>query len=140
MADFQEVGKGVPHRYPFLMIDRVLEVEPGRRAVAIKVISSDDFFLSGHFSERPSMPEGLILEALAQTGGIALLSAGEGGIGILVGVEQMEFEKTVWPGGRLTLWAEVVFRFGGMAKVRVRAEAEGETVAQGMLVLAERER
>ena len=140
MTDLREVGKGLPHRYPFHMIDRVIEFVPGLRAVAVKAISSDDFFLSNHVPGRPSMPEVLIVEALAQTGGIALLSAREGGTAVLVGVEQMEFNKTVGPGARLTLWAEVEFRFGGMAKVRVRAEADSALVAQGILVLAEGER
>ncbi|MBW2038095.1 MAG: 3-hydroxyacyl-ACP dehydratase FabZ [Deltaproteobacteria bacterium] len=133
----QDVKKGLPHCYPFLMIDRVIELEPGRRAIAIKVVSFDDFFLSGHYPRDPCIPEGLILEALAQTGGIALLSTREGGTGVLVKVEEMKFEKALRPGGRLKLCAEVEFRFSGMAKVRVRAEAEGETVAQGVLVLAE---
>ncbi len=130
----------LPHRYPFLMIDRVTELEPGRRAVALKTVSSDDFFLSGHFPRDPCMPEGLIVEALAQTGGIALLSATEGGTGILVKVEEMKFTKTLRPGAQLKLYAEVEFRFGGMAKIGVRAVAEGKTVAQGILVLAEGKR
>jgi 3-hydroxyacyl-[acyl-carrier-protein] dehydratase len=126
----------LPHRYPFRLIDRVTELKPGQRAVAMKAVSLDDFFLPGHFPHDPCMPEVLIVEALAQTGGIALLSAKEEGIGILVKVEAMQFQKTVRPGALLTLSAEVEFSFGEMAKVRVKAEAEGETVAQGILVLA----
>jgi 3-hydroxyacyl-[acyl-carrier-protein] dehydratase len=126
----------LPHRYPFRMIDQVMELEPGQRAVARKAISFDDFFLPGHFPHDPCMPEALIVEALAQTGGIALLSAKEEGMGILVKVETMQFQKTVRPGALLTLSAEVEFSFGEMAKVRVKAEAEGEMVAQGILVLA----
>ena len=82
------------------------------------------------------MPEALIVEALAQTGGIALLSAKEGGMGFLVKVEEMQFDKAITPGVLLTLSADVEFSFGEMAKVRVKAETEGETVAQGVLVLA----
>jgi 3-hydroxyacyl-[acyl-carrier-protein] dehydratase len=129
--------KGLPHRYPFILIDRMIELDPGRRAVAIKGVSIDDFFLSRHFPQEPCMPEDLILETLAQTGGIAMLSAKEGKTGILLKVEEMKFEKTVRPGALLKLYAEVEFCFGGMAKVKVRAEVEGETVAQGILVLAE---
>ena len=134
------MANALPHRYPFLMIDRVLIVEPGRRAVAIKAISLDDFFLGGHFPQMPSLPEALIVEALAQTGGIAMLSAKEGGMGILVRVEEMQFAKTIRPGSLLTLSAEVEFSFGEMAKVRVKAESEGEMVAQGILVLAQGKR
>ena len=126
----------LPHRYPFRMIDRVLVLEPGQRAVAVKAISLDDFFLPGHFPHDPCMPEVLIVEALAQTGGIALLSAKEEGMGILVKVEEMQFHKTIRPGAQLTLFAEVKFSFGEMAKVRVKAEAAGQMVAQGILVLA----
>ena len=129
--------QALPHRYPFLMIDRVMEVEPGRRAVAVKTISLDDFFLPGHFPHHPCLPEALIVEALAQTGGIAMLSAKEAGIAFLVKVEEMRFTKTIKPGDLLTLSAEVEFSFGEMAKVKVRAEAEGETVAQGIVVLAQ---
>ena len=129
-------GKGLPHRYPFLMVDRVKELEPGQRAVAQKVISIDDLFLTGHFPGGPCMPENIILEALAQTGGIALLSATEGGMGTLVKVEEMKFSNTPRPGVQIELFAEVEFRFGGMAKVKVRAEAQGKTVAQGVLILA----
>jgi 3-hydroxyacyl-[acyl-carrier-protein] dehydratase len=127
----------LPHRFPFRMIDRVMEVEPGRRAVAAKTISIDDFFLAGHFPHHPCAPEALIVEALAQTGGIAVMSGKEEGMGILVRVDEMQFTKTIKPGDCLTLSAEVEFSFGEMAKVKVRAELEGETVAQGIVVLAQ---
>jgi 3-hydroxyacyl-[acyl-carrier-protein] dehydratase len=130
----------LPHRYPFLMIDRVLVVEPGRRAEAVKAISLDDFFIGGHFPQMPSFPETLVVEALAQTGGIAMLSAKEGGMGFLVRVEEMEFARTIRAGDQLTLSAEVEFSFGEMAKVRVKAESGGEMVAQGILVLAQGKR
>jgi len=129
--------QALPHRYPFLMIDRVMEVEPGRRAVAVKTISLDDFFFAGHFPHNPCLPEALIVEALAQTGGIAMLSAKDAGMAFLVKVEEMQVTKTIKPGDILTLSAEVEFSFGEMAKVKVRAESEGETVAQGIVVLAQ---
>jgi 3-hydroxyacyl-[acyl-carrier-protein] dehydratase len=133
----KKMEQALPHRYPFLMIDRVMEVEPGRRAVAVKTISLDDFFLAGHFPHNPCLPEALIVEALAQTGGIAMLSAKEAGTAFLVKVEEMQVTKTIKPGDILTLSAEVEFSFGEMAKVKVRAESEGETVAQGIVVLAQ---
>jgi 3-hydroxyacyl-[acyl-carrier-protein] dehydratase len=129
--------QALPHRYPFLMIDCVMELEPGRRAVAVKTISSDDFFLANHFPHTLCMPEALIVEALAQTGGIAMLSGKEAGMAFLVKVEEMQFTKTIKPGDILTLSAEVEFSFGEMAKVKVRAESEGVTVAQGIVVLAQ---
>ena len=135
--NIKKMQQALPHRYPFRMIDCVMELEPGRRAVAIKTISLDDFFLAGHFPHNPCLPEALIVEALAQTGGIAVLSAKEEGMAFLVKVEEMQFTKTIKPGDCLTLSAEVEFSFGEMAKVKVRAELEGETVAQGIVVLAQ---
>ena len=132
----RKMEHALPHRFPFRMVDRVVELEPGRRAVAVKAVSLDDFFLEGHFPHNPCVPEVLIVEALAQTGGIALLSAKEGVGGILVKIEEVAFTKTIKPGDQLTLFAEVEFSFGEMAKVRVKAESEGETVAQGVVVLA----
>ena len=82
----KKMEQALPHRYPFLMIDRVMEVEPGRRAVAVKAVSLDDFFLANHFPSTQCMPEALIVEALAQTGGIAMLSAQEAGMAFLVRV------------------------------------------------------
>ncbi len=136
-TDLRKMEQLLPHRFPFRMIDGVREVEPGRRAVAVKAISLDDFFLANHFPNMLCMPEALIVEALAQTGGIAMLSAKEAGRGILVRVEEMQFMKIIEPGVLLTLSAEVEFSFGEMAKVRVKAESAGETVAQGILVLAQ---
>jgi 3-hydroxyacyl-[acyl-carrier-protein] dehydratase len=133
----REMEHLLPHRFPFRMVDRVMELEPGRRAVAVKAVSLEDFFLEGHFPHDPCVPEALIVEALAQTGGIALLSAKDDGMGVLVKVEEMQFHKTIRPGAQLTLFADVEFSFGEMAKVRVKAEAGGETVAQGVVVLAE---
>jgi len=133
----KKMKQALPHRYPFLMIDCVMEVEPGRRAVAVKTISLDDFFLAGHFPHNPCLPEALIVEALAQTGGIAMLSAKEAGTAFLVRVEEMQVTKTIKPGDILTLSAEVEFSFGEMAKIKVRAESEGETVARGIVVLAQ---
>jgi 3-hydroxyacyl-[acyl-carrier-protein] dehydratase len=127
----------LPHRYPFLMIDRVMDLEPGRKAVAVKAISFDDFFLAHHLPHSLCLPESLIVEALAQTGGIAMLSAEQAGSAFLVKVEEMQFTKTIKPGDLLTLSAEVEFSFGEMAKIKVKAESEGEMVAQGVLVLAQ---
>jgi len=135
-ALMRKMERALPHRFPFRMIDRVIELDPGRKAVSVKAISLDDFFLEGHFPHHPCVPEVLIVEALAQTGGVALLSAQENGKGVLVKVEEMQFHKTIRPGALLILFAEVEFSFGEMAKVRVKAESGGETVAQGIVVLA----
>ena len=135
--NIKKMEQALPHRYPFRMIDCVMELDPGRRVVAIKTISLDDFFLAGHFPHNPCLPEALIVEALAQTGGIAMLSAKEAGMAFLVRVEEMQFTKTIKPGDLLTLSAEVEFSFGEMAKIRVRAESAGELVAEGTVVLAQ---
>lgn len=121
-----------PHRYPFQMVDRVLELEPGKRAKTIKLVSGDDPLvgkdgLSGH----------LIVEALAQTAGIALQQPGGA---YLVKVEEMRLHGRVVPGTMLILQAEVEFNFGGMAKIKVKAEGDGVMVAEGVVVLAQQSR
>jgi 3-hydroxyacyl-[acyl-carrier-protein] dehydratase len=136
----KEIEHVLPHRYPFRMIDRVVELDPGQRVVALKAISADDFFCAGHFPGTPCIAEVLIVEAMAQAGGIVFLSTKGEGAGILVRVEEMQFHRTVRPGAELILSAEMEFSFGAMAKVRVKAEAGGETVAQGIVVVAEGQR
>ncbi|MCX8117381.1 MAG: 3-hydroxyacyl-ACP dehydratase FabZ [Desulfobacterota bacterium] len=128
----------LPHGFPFRMIDRVLEVEPGRRAVAVKQVSIDEPYLQGHYPKEPLLPSLLILEALAQTAGMAFLSSTEGkeGVPFLAKVETFRVDGKVLPGDSLTLEAEIEHIFSNLAKVRVRARVEEEVVAEGVVVLA----
>lgn len=135
--DLSELFMNLPHGYPFRMIDRILEVEPGRRAVAIKNVSLDEPFLQGHFPREPVMPSLLILEALAQTGGIAFLSSLQGeGVPYLAKVETFRIDGEVLPGDSLILEAEIEHVFSNLAKVKVRARVGEQKVAEGVMVLA----
>ena len=137
--NFNEILKKLPHAYPFHMIDRILEIEPGKKAVALKNVSVDEFQSSGHLSGEPVMPGILILEALAQTGGLAFHSQDEtegGGIPFLARIEEFRLKGKVIPGDRLILEAEVLRVFSNLAMVRVLARVGNEPVAEGTLILA----
>ncbi len=137
--EFGEISHSLPHSFPFRMIDRILEIEPGKRAVALKNVSIDEPYLQGHFPKEPVMPSILILEALAQTGGIAFHSSfekEEGGVPFLARIDEFRMKKEVSPGDQVVLEAEIEHIFSNLAKVKVRAKVGEETVAEGVLVLA----
>ena len=137
--DFNEILENLPHAYPFHMIDRILEIEPGKKAIALKNVSVDEFQSSGHLSGEPVMPGILILEALAQTGGLAFHSQDEtegGGIPFLARIEEFRLKGKVIPGDRLILEAEVLRVFSNLAMVRVLGRVGDEPVAEGTLILA----
>ncbi len=121
------------------MIDRILEIEPGKRAVALKNVSIDEPYLQGHFPREPVMPPILLLEALAQTGGIAFHSSfekEEGGVPFLARVDEFRLKGKVIPGDSVVLEAEIEHIFSNLAKVKVWAKVGQEIVAEGILVLA----
>lgn len=121
------------------MIDRILEIEPGKKAVALKQVSMDESYLRGHFPKEPVMPWVLILEALAQAGGIAFHSSfekKEEGVPFLARVDEFQIKGKVVPGDSLILEAEIEHLFSNLAKVRVRARVEEESVAEGVVILA----
>ena len=134
-----EILERLPHAFPFRMIDRILEIEPGRRAIVCKNVSVDEPFLQGHFPKEPVLPAVLILEAMAQTGGLAFQSLSgkeEGGLPALARVDEFRLKKKVIPGDRMILEAEIQHIFSHLAKVKVLARVEGEIVAEGIVVLA----
>lgn len=108
--DITEIQKVLPHRYPFLLIDRVEEVVPGQKAVAIKNVTMNEYFFQGHFPQEPVMPGVLIIEALAQTGAVAVLSIEEnkGKIAYFAGIDKAKFRKKVVPGDVLKLEVELI--------------------------------
>jgi 3-hydroxyacyl-[acyl-carrier-protein] dehydratase len=121
------------------MIDRVLDIEKGKRATALKNVSKDEPYFLGHFPKEPILPGILILEAMAQTGGLAFEASfekGEKGIPVLASVEEFRVKKRVIPGDQLIIEAEVLRIFSNLAKVKVLARVREETVAEGTLVLA----
>lgn len=133
-----DVQKILPHRYPFLLIDKVIEYEPGKRAVAIKNVTINEPFFQGHFPEYPIMPGVLIVEALAQAAGIAAatLEENKGKLGVFTGIDSMKFRKQVVPGDVLKLEAEVLTLKMGMAKIKVKATVDDKTAAEGEIKFA----
>ncbi|MEW6377926.1 MAG: 3-hydroxyacyl-ACP dehydratase FabZ [Thermodesulfobacteriota bacterium] len=141
MTDFNEILQRLPHDFPFRLIDRVLEIEPGKRAVTLKNISIDEPYFLGHCPDEFTMPWILILEALAQTGGLAFhildeKESGKEGVPFLAAIDQFRLNKKVIPGDQIILEAEVEHVFSHLAKVKVQARVGGETVAEGTLILA----
>lgn len=110
MIGIKEIMKVIPHRPPFLLIDKIIEIEEGKKAVAQKCVSMNEPFFVGHFPGEPVMPGVLIIEALAQTGAYAILSMEEnkGKIAYFGGIKEAKFKKVVKPGDVLTLTTEIV--------------------------------
>ena len=136
---FDEILQSLPHAFPFRMIDRVLEIEPGKKAIAIKNVSIDEPFFQGHFPKEPVMPGILMVEALAQTAGLAFHSSFEKedeGVPFLARVDEFRLKRKVVPGDQIILEAEILHIFSNLAKVKVLAKVGEETVAEGILVLA----
>ncbi|WP_163852934.1 3-hydroxyacyl-ACP dehydratase FabZ [Paenibacillus elgii] len=138
MLDATQIQKIIPHRYPFLLVDRILETEVGVRAVGIKNVTINEPFFQGHFPEYPVMPGVLIIEALAQVGGVALLQveANRGKIGMLTGVDDFRFRGQVKPGDTLTLEVVITRMKGIIGKGRATAKVEGKVVAEGEIMFA----
>jgi 3-hydroxyacyl-[acyl-carrier-protein] dehydratase len=128
----------LPHRYPFLLIDRVLEVDPGRRAAGYKNVSHNEWFFQGHFPGRPVMPGVLIVEALAQMAAIAALGGEgkEGQIPFFAGIDACRFRRPVVPGDVLMLEAELTHARARAGKGHGRATVDGQVVAEVDMLFA----
>ena len=127
----------IPHRAPFLLVDEILELEPGKRVVGRRAIRADDWWFPGHFPERTVMPGVLTIEAIAQTGAVAILAAEEnrGKIPFFAGIDDCRFKRVVEPGDVLTLECEFVRVRGPIAKGQGRATVDGELAAEAMLTV-----
>ena len=128
----------LPHREPFLLIDEVLELVPGERVVALKRVREDEWYLRGHFPGRPVMPGVLIVEAMAQTGAVAVLSEEEnrGRIALFAGIDDTRFKRIVEPGDELQLECTLEQVRGPIGKGRARATVDGQLAARGTLTFA----
>ncbi len=138
LIDIEEITRILPHRYPFLLVDRILEIDPGKRIVGFKNVTINEPFFQGHFPKHPIMPGVLIIEAMAQVGGILAFKSTRGSEGQLVfflGIDKAKFRKPVYPGDQLRIEVEVVqerppfWRLQGMSYVDGKLVAEAELKA-----------
>lgn len=133
MLDIVEIQKTLPHRYPFLLVDRILELEPNKRVVGIKNVSVNEPFFQGHFPGHPVMPGVLIIEAMAQVGGIALLKAVDGSDGkimYLAGVDNARFRRPALPGDQIRFEVEILSNRGKAAKFSGKAFIDGKVAVE----------
>ncbi len=142
--DITEIREYLPHRYPFLLVDRVIDLELGETITAIKNVTINEPFFNGHFPDLPIMPGVLIIEAMAQAAGILGFKTlnkkpSDGSIYMFVGADNMRFKKPVVPGDQLTLKAAIVSSRSGLWKFDCRAEVDGKMVAAGQILCADRE-
>jgi 3-hydroxyacyl-[acyl-carrier-protein] dehydratase len=136
--DIAEIMATIPHRYPFLLVDRIIDVEPGKRAIGLKNVSANEWFFEGHFPGNPIMPGVLIIEALAQVGAVAALSApsNRGKLGLFAGIDKVRFRRQVKPGDQLRLDVRLDRVRASIGKATAIATVDGETAAQGQLTFA----
>lgn len=136
--DIKEIMSIIPHRYPFLLIDRVTNIEKGKKAQGIKNVTMNEYFFQGHFPEEPVMPGVLIVEALAQLGAVAILSLEEfkGKTPYFAGINSVKFRKKVIPGDRLILEVEIVKLRANFGIGKICAKVEEEVACEGEILFA----
>ncbi|AYA78129.1 MULTISPECIES: 3-hydroxyacyl-ACP dehydratase FabZ [Robertmurraya] len=132
MLNIEQIKEIIPHRYPFLLVDRILELEEGKRAIGIKNVTANEEFFNGHFPEFPVMPGVLIVEALAQVGAVAMLVKEEnkGRLAFFAGIDNCRFKRQVVPGDQLRLEVEMTRVRGTFGKGKAVATVEGELVCE----------
>jgi 3-hydroxyacyl-[acyl-carrier-protein] dehydratase len=136
--DIKDILKILPHRYPFLMVDRIIELVPGERAVGIKNVTANEPQFTGHWPDNPVMPGVLMLEAMAQVGGIFLLTQADstGKAAFFAGMDGVRFRRQVIPGDQLVITATLTRRKGGVGKVAVVARVGEDVAAEGEFMFA----
>jgi 3-hydroxyacyl-[acyl-carrier-protein] dehydratase len=136
--DVRAIMQHIPHRYPFLLVDRILELEPNKRVVGLKNVSMNEPFFQGHFPGTPIMPGVLILEAMAQTSGVLAIASmeksGENALMYFMGLDQVKFRKMVVPGDQLIMELEVLKQRKKVMKLAGTAKVDGQVVAEAQLM------
>ncbi len=134
----EQIEQILPHRDPFLLIDEVVELDPGKRVVARRAVRAEDPWFAGHFPGRPVMPGVLIVEAMAQTGAIAVLfdEANRGKIAFFAGIDDCRFKRVVEPGDVLTLTCEIAEMRGPIGRGKATAYVGDVLAARGTLTFA----
>ncbi|HHZ13303.1 MAG: 3-hydroxyacyl-ACP dehydratase FabZ [Caldicoprobacterales bacterium] len=138
MFDIREIMERIPHRYPFLLVDRVLELVPGKSGKGIKNVTINEPFFTGHFPGAPIMPGVLIVEAMAQLGAMVVLSVPEnkGKLAFFAGIDSMRFRRQVVPGDQLYMEVEISRMRGSIGKGSVKALVDGQVAAEGTVMFA----
>lgn len=138
MLEADEIEQIIPHRYPFLLVDRMIEVEEGKRGVGVKNVSANEWFFEGHFPGNKVMPGVLIVEALAQVAAVTLLKGADsaGKTPMFAGIEDMRFRTPVVPGDQLRLEFTLEKLRGPIGKGHVRATVDGKVAAEGNIMFA----
>ena len=135
MLDIVRIQEILPHRYPILLVDRIVELEPGTRAVGVKNVSANEPFFQGHFPGRPVMPGVLIVEALAQTAGLLMGEGEDGGrIPLFMGIDKARFRRQVIPGDQLRLEVEIIQKRRNVVRVQGRAFVGEERAAEAEIL------
>jgi len=138
LFDTQKIRDIIRHRYPFLLVDRILELEEGKRAIGIKNVTANEGFFNGHFPLFPVMPSVLIVEALAQVSAVVMLTkeGNQGRLGLLAGIDNCRFKQQVRPGNELHLEVEITRLKGPIGKGKGIATVDGELVCELELIFA----
>jgi 3-hydroxyacyl-[acyl-carrier-protein] dehydratase len=141
MYDINQIKTMLPHRYPFLLVDRVLELVPKQRLVALKNVTANENFFNGHFPQRPVMPGVLIIESMAQAAGLVMLSEEEhkGRIPYFTGIDNARFRRTIVPGDQVIIEIDVIRIKGNVGRAKAVAKVDNQvaTEAELMFVMGE---
>jgi len=136
MLDNIAIQKLIPHRYPFLLVDKIVELEPGKKAVGVKNVTINEPFFQGHFPGNPLMPGVLIVEAMAQVGAVAVMSLEENKdkLAVFTGIDKVRFKKQVRPGDVLRMEVELITMRRGIGKAEAVAYVGDEIACKGTLM------
>jgi 3-hydroxyacyl-[acyl-carrier-protein] dehydratase len=143
--NLQEIHELLPHRYPFALVDKIIDFVPGEQAIGIKNVTFNEQFFQGHFPDFPLMPGVLIVEAMAQVGGIVLTNLPEytnlptdrRWLFVFMGIDGVRFRRQVVPGDQLVMTVDLLsFKRGKIAKMKARAEVDGKVAADGELMFS----
>lgn len=136
--DITEIKNTIPHRYPFLLVDKIVDIEEEKRVVGLKNVTANEPFFQGHFPDYPVMPGVLVVEALAQVGAVALLGTekNKGKIGFLAGIDKCRFKKQVQPGDQLKLDVEITRMKGPIGKGKGLATVDGDVACEAEIMFA----
>ncbi len=136
MFDINQIKTMLPHRYPFLLVDRVLEFEPKKRLVALKNVTVNENFFNGHFPTRPVMPGVLIIESMAQAAGLVMLAEEEhkGKIPYFTGIDNARFRRTIVPGDQIIIEIDIIRLKGNVGRAKAVAKVEDQIATEAELM------